>query len=77
MYRFHVNERQIILSDNENLQLIEKTRVDQAIASSLLQNGDFFTYICFKFHAYDEKNDQTHLKQLVKVNLLSKKILKI
>ena len=34
MYRFHANERQIILSVNKNLQLIEKTRVDEAIASS-------------------------------------------
>ena len=67
-----MNDKQLILSVNDNLHLIEQNKVAETIAWELLKGWNLLTYICFKFDAYDEQNDQMFLIEIVKVSLLSK-----
>ena len=69
-YRFYVNDKLLILSVNDNLQLIEENKVAESIAWELLKNWNFLTFICFIFDAYDEQNDQMFLLELIKVSYL-------
>ena len=59
------------MSVNDNLQLIDQNKVAESIAWELLKGWNFLTYVCFKFDAYDEQNDQMFLIELVKVSLFS------
>ena len=72
-----MNDKQLILSVNDNLQLIEQNKVIESIAWELLKNWNFLTYICFKFDAYDEQNDQMFLIELIKVSFFSLLILSL